>query len=117
MDGRVLPNQSTSRARPRETWKAGPLNGIWATAPFLHNGSVPTLADLPLPVDRRPTRLDVGSRRLDVLEVGFEAAAGTGTTFDTGIDGNRNGGHGDPECGTTLSEGTRRDLLEFLKTL
>jgi len=35
-------------------YKARPLNGVWATAPFLHNGSVPTIYDLLSPVAERP---------------------------------------------------------------
>jgi mono/diheme cytochrome c family protein len=46
-------------------YKSRPLDGVWATAPFLHNGSVPTLYDLLLPADRRPKTFRVGTRQFD----------------------------------------------------
>ncbi len=100
------------------SYKAGPLNGIWATAPYLHNGSVPTLADLLLPAAQRPASFDVGSRKLDDQEVGFESAEGSGVfRFDTSKPGNGNRGHEGAAYGTTLSPEERLDLLEYLKTL
>ncbi len=117
-------------------YKARPLNGIWATAPYLHNGSVPTLYDLLLPsaitmdgeaasvsgAETRPESFGVGSRKFDPRKVGFVTdAALNPTTFrvrdeKTGqpIPGNLNSGHG---YGTTLTEKERYDLLEYLKTL
>jgi hypothetical protein len=96
-------------------YKAGPLNGIWATGPFLHNGSVPTLWHLLSPPDIRPTTFRVGSRVLDAQNVGFAWQEGTGSfTFDTRLPGNGNGGHA---YGTTLPEADRRALLAYLKTL
>ena len=52
--------------------KGRALNGIWATAPYLHNGSVPTLYDLLLPAADRPKKFRVGSRELDVKKVGLK---------------------------------------------
>ncbi len=49
-------------------YKARPLDGIWATAPYLHNGSVPTLADLLKAPDERPKTFRVGSREFDPRE-------------------------------------------------
>jgi len=96
-------------------YKAGPLNGIWATGPFLHNGSVPTLWHMLLPPAIRPVTFEVGSRMLDAENVGFAWQDGTGRfVFDTRLPGNGNGGH---EYGTTLPEADRRALLAFLKTL
>jgi len=53
-------------------YKARPLNGIWATAPYLHNGSVPNLYQLLLPARDRVKRFYVGSRVFDPVKVGFE---------------------------------------------
>ncbi|HEX7149943.1 MAG TPA: di-heme-cytochrome C peroxidase [Thermoanaerobaculia bacterium] len=96
-------------------YKARPLDGIWATAPYLHNGSVPSLWDLLLPVAQRPKKFYVGNRELDPINVGFVSTPGEGLfLFDTSIHGNSNNGH---EWGTTLSNEERRDLVEYLKSL
>ena len=100
-------------------YKARPLNGIWATAPYLHNGSVPTLADLLKPADQRPRVFHVGSREFDPAKVGFtddprffefRARDATGKP----IPGNSNEGH---EYGKDLTDRQRAALLEYLKTL
>ena len=96
-------------------YKARPLDGIWATAPYLHNGSVPTLWDLLQPPARRPRTFHVGSRELDTRNVGFETTAGPDTfLFDTSIRGNSNAGH---PYGTQLSDDDKRALIEYLKSL
>lgn len=108
-------------ANPRKsgpTYKAGPLNGVWATAPYLHNGSVPTLADLLLPAAERPKTFTVGSRRFDEAKVGFASGEGDGSfKFDTTLPGNGNGGHDGTQYGTTLNPEERLDLIAYLKTL
>jgi len=88
------------------------LDGIWARAPYLHNGSVPTLYALLLPASQRPTAFGRGCDRFDKDLVGF--VCDTGFPFDTTLKGNGNGGHA---YGTDVSENQRRDLVEFLKTL
>jgi hypothetical protein len=97
-------------------YKARPLSGIWATAPYLHNGSVPTLADLLLPPEQRPAVFRTGPGMFDPERVGLGASlAGAQTTlFDTHARGNSNDGH---RYGTTLDDEDKRALLEFLKTL
>ncbi|MEM1439298.1 MAG: di-heme-cytochrome C peroxidase [Pseudomonadota bacterium] len=96
-------------------YKARPLDGIWSSAPYLHNGSVPTLYDLLLPPDDRPQQFFVGSRELDIVRVGLESGPGEGrSVFDTRLTGNGNDGH---TYGTSLSAAERMDLIEFLKTL
>ena len=96
-------------------YKARPLDGIWASAPYLHNGSVPTLYDLLTPPPDRPERFYVGGRELDTVRVGLESGPGAGRSlFDTRRRGNGNGGH---EFGTQLGEPDRMALLEYLKTL
>ena len=52
-------------------YKARPLNGVWATAPFLHNGSVPTLYDLLSPLKDRPTFVELGDQTFDTEKVGI----------------------------------------------
>ena len=94
-------------------YKGRPLNGIWATAPYLHNGSVPNLAELlKAPADRMKT-FKVGSRTFDAENVGFITTEG-GSTFDTSIEGNSNSGH---TYGTSLTEEEKKYLLEYMKTL
>jgi hypothetical protein len=104
-------------------YKARPLEGIWATAPYLHNGSVPTLYDLFLPAARRLPRFLVGTREFDPIRVGFvtEPAAGNSFTFETSdasslpIPGNSNFGH---EYGAgELTDAQRWELVEYLKSL
>ncbi|MDO9452945.1 MAG: di-heme-cytochrome C peroxidase [Stagnimonas sp.] len=99
-------------------YKARPLNGIWATAPYLHNGSVPTLYDLMLPPAERPKTFYAGSTEYDPLNGGYRtdaAAPGNRFLFDTSILGNLNGGH---VYGVdTLTEAQRRALVEYMKTL
>lgn len=112
-----LTNQKEPGFDPR-SYKARPLNGVWATAPFLHNGSVPTLYDLLLPAAQRPATFSVGSRVFDPDKVGFATAAAPNTfVFDTSLKGNSNAGHDGPIYGTGLSEAQRQDLLTFLKSL
>lgn len=101
---------------PLIAYKGRPLNGIWATAPFLHNGSVPNLYQLLLPSDQRVKSFTVGSREFDPVNVGFETApyAG-GFVFDTSKRGNSNAGH---DYGTgKLTEAERWELVEYMKTL
>ena len=96
-------------------YRARPLDGIWATAPYLHNGSVPSLYELLLPPKERSKVFYVGNREFDPDKVGLKSGRSkNGFRFDTRLPGNRNSGH---PYGTELSEDQRLDLLEFLKTL
>lgn len=98
-------------------YKARPLDGIWATGPFLHNGSVPNLYELLLPADRRSKTFRVGSRDLDEVRIGFRSDIGP-FLFDTTRPGNANRGHEGAAYGTDqLDDGQRRQLLEYLRTL
>ena len=104
-------------------YKARPLNGIWATAPYLHNGAVPTLWHLLSPYRERPTAFRLGSTTYDPVRVGY--ADGGGFTLNTGRRGNLNGGHlfdsaapaRPGTIGAELPPNDRRALIEFLKTL
>jgi hypothetical protein len=102
-------------------YKAGPLAGIWATAPYLHNGSVPTLYDLLLPPNRRRTAFTVGGIEFDPVDVGFKSGPADGPfqfrVHDAAgkvIPGNDNSGHA---YAGELTDTERRALLEYLKTL
>lgn len=97
------------------SYKARPLEGIWATAPYLHNGSVPNLAALLKPPKDRDPTFFVGSRQYDFEKVGFDSSPGSSAfVFDTTKSGNSNAGH---EYGTDLCPQEKEDLIEFLKTL
>jgi hypothetical protein len=95
-----------------------PLDGIWARAPYLHNGSVPTLADLLRDSQERPKQFVRGYDVYDQQKAGFvydtPEAHAAGSLYDTTIPGNGNGGH---LFGTKLSDEQKRDLIEYMKTL
>lgn len=98
-----------------DTYKARPLNAIWATAPYLHNGSVPTLDDLLRPEAERPASFTTGGFGFDPVKVGIVHYEGEDAfTLDTGVKANGNMGHA---YGTTLGDAERAALLEYLKTL
>jgi hypothetical protein len=101
--------------RTTRAWQSRPLSGIWATAPYLHNGSVPTLYDLLRPAAERPDSFIVGNPEYDPVKLGYVSAPAPGRlpfVFRTGQPGNGNGGH---EYGTRLAEDERMALLEYLK--
>ncbi len=104
--------------RPAERYPAGSLEGVWMRAPYLHNGSVPSLAALLEPPANRPSRFWRGYDVYDPQHVGFISdgpdARRLGSLYDTSQAGNTNVGH---NYGTSLSAGDRRALLEYLKTL
>ncbi|UVO38731.1 cytochrome c [Bradyrhizobium arachidis] len=97
-------------------YRARPLNGVWAMAPYLHNGSVPSLHDLLLPPEQRPRTFFVGNWEFDPVNVGYAMASESpgAFKFDTTLLGNSNAGHA---YGTDLNEDDRRALIEYLKTL
>jgi hypothetical protein len=108
---------------PPFAYKGRPLDGVWATAPFLHNGSVPTLYDLMLAPDKRPKQFQVGTREYDPAKGGYRTdAAAPGNTFryDTSVRGNSNQGH-DYGVGTlgddAAGEAKRQALVAYLKSL
>jgi processive rubber oxygenase RoxA-like protein len=98
---------------------AKPLAGIWATAPYLNNGSVANLWDLLTPPGARPARFTLGSREYDVQRLGYRSTADPKAPappweFDASQTGNSNAGH---VYGTTLSDDDKWALIEFLKKL
>jgi hypothetical protein len=100
-------------------YKARPLDGIWATAPYLHNGSVPNLWQLLLPADQRDKKFWIGSREIDTRNVGFTTVrVPGGFEFDTSLQGNSNAGHDGADYGVgQMTEQQRWDLIEYLKSL
>jgi hypothetical protein len=94
------------------------LDGIWLRAPYLHNGSVPTLRDLLKPPANRPAVFWRGYDLYDPVNVGFvtegEEARRVGTRHNTRERANGNGGH---LFGTDLPVEQKAALLEYLKTL
>lgn len=125
-------------------YKARSLDGIWATAPYLHNGSVPNLYELFLPscTDKeiengkkcRSNKFNIGSREFDPVKVGFLQKSKSEYpglfTFDTSLPGNSNRGHeyaagvtpfvdkdGKAEKLGPMNDQEREELVEYLKTL
>ncbi len=102
-----------------------PLDGLWARAPYLHNGSVPTMWDLLLPAQERnggQSTFYVGHTvydqenlglRTDVAEIEGRAVP----EFDLTLPGNSNAGHSGVYYGTELDDETKWDLIAYLKTL
>ncbi len=119
----------------KQGYAADVLDGVWARAPCLHNGSVPTLHHLLSPRER-PTRFVRGALDFDVRSVGFEwrvarkpeleAEAPTLFVYDTMLDGLSNVGHNKDmwidgklyrlDWGHPSLKAQRADLIEYLKT-
>ena len=98
-----------------------PLDGLWLRAPYLHNGSVPTLRDLLEPRVNRPATFYRGYNVYDTKKVGFIADVASEKKrqhfrFDTSEPGNSNQGHEGERYGTELAEAEKEALLEYLKT-
>jgi cytochrome c5 len=122
-------------------YKPRPLEGVWATPPFLHNGSVPSLYEMLLPPDKRSPKFFVGRRDFDAKNVGYvsvpaDPSEADGFWLDTKLDGNHNTGHAfvatpeqlaehkaDPKAhplpsgviGPLLTDDERWALIEYLK--
>ena len=100
-------------------YEARVLQGVWAAAPYLHNGSVPSLADLLKPASERPKTFKVGPA-YDVEHVGLALDQPT-TNVSLATTGCEDKASGDSRCGhefgISLSVEEKRALLEYLKTL
>ena len=120
VDNVVLDDGAQTTDEALRVYKARPLNGVWASAPFLHNGSVPNLYELLLPASERSQTFYIGSWEYDPKTVGYVTDNENGFLFDTRLKGNSNAGH---EYATgaygesALTANERRALLEYLKTL
>jgi mono/diheme cytochrome c family protein len=108
--------------RTEGSFESKVLQGVWSSAPYLHNGSVPTLAALLTPSASRPTSFQVGPV-YDTTNVGLATDQPGGsatvrvTTDCATMNGNSNCGHEGPGFGTDLTPDEKKALIEYLKTL
>jgi mono/diheme cytochrome c family protein len=115
----------TNQIRGPLAYKARTLEGIWATPPYLHNGSVPNMYELLSPVAERSKKFWTGSYEFDPMKLGYVTSQSNGNYFllDTSLVGNSNSGHefndgkGPGIIGPKLSHNERMDLIEYLKVL
>ena len=96
-----------------------PLDGVWLRAPYLHNGSVPTLRDLLEPPPARPQTFYRGYDVYDRKKGGFVSGVAEEKgrkyfLYDTALPGNGNGGH---LYGTQLTPAEKEALVEYMKKL
>ena len=109
---------------PDQVFKAAPRDGVWATAPFLHNGSVPNLYEMLIPAAERTKKFYLGGD-FDPVRVGLDTKATSGTfLMDTTLPGNSNAGHsfengprGNGVIGPLLPEDDRWAIVEYLKSI
>lgn len=112
-------SDASSQFVPTNSYIAPPLDGVWATAPYLHNGSVPNLETL-LNSSSRPAywSRDFDNPNYDMEAVGWEyqveTAGGGKQIYDTTLPGYSNEGH---YYGDVLDAEQRAALIEYLKTL
>ena len=108
-----------ARLVPFNGYVAPPLDGVWITAPYLHNGSVPTIEAL-LDSRKRPTYWSrkFSKPEYDYTRLGWvyteEEKATNRTVYNTTLPGYGNGGH---TFGDKLKDAERQAVLEYLKTL
>lgn len=104
---------------PTKGYVAPPLDGIWATAPYFHNGSVPSLYDV-LNSSQRPVywKRKFDNKDYDTQKMGWRYTVLTrkqdNETYDATLRGYGKNGH---RYGDALTETERKALLEYLKTL
>ncbi|QDY71596.1 cytochrome c [Qingshengfaniella alkalisoli] len=115
-------------------YSSHPLDGIWARAPYLHNGSVPSLWDLLSPEGNRPVAFELGVEVYDPIRMGFDSERlapsddgyrradgklydGGRFILDTRLKGNGSQGHSGKRFGTALSDSEKHALIEYLKTM
>lgn len=109
---------------PQGVYKAAPRDGVWATAPFMHNGSVPNLYEMLIPAAERTKKFYLGGE-FDPVKVGLDTSATSGTfLMDTTLLGNSNAGHsfqngprGEGVVGPLLTDDQRWALIEYLKSI
>lgn len=105
-------------------YRARTLHGVWSSAPYLHNGSVPNIYELLSPVSERSSKFWVGSFEYDPEKLGFvHTKIEGGFLFDTSIQGNGNQGHefsnktGAGVIGRLLTHDERLEIIEYLKSM
>jgi hypothetical protein len=125
----VLNGNMDNEIRADLAYKVRPLNGVWATPPYLHNGSVPTVEALLGPPEDRPKKFYLGNREYDPVNLGYKYdKIEGGFEFDTTIRGNWNTGHEFRKeysktreikgvIGPALPPADRKAIIEYLKTL
>jgi len=109
--------------RHRGIYRAKTLKGIWATAPFLHNGSVPSLYELLLTAEKRTRKFKMGTKEFDPVKLGFvfdgprflTSEGAPEFEYDTSLLGNWNTGH-EWWFYDELDDEKRYEIIEFLKT-
>ena len=109
---------------PERVYKAAPRDGVWATAPFMHNNSVPNLYEMLVPANERTKKFCHG-REFDPVKVGIDTACKPGMfEYDTALRGNSNAGHsfenaprGNGVIGPLLTDEQRWALVEYLKSI
>jgi hypothetical protein len=116
---RRLEMNAESPAPPKGAYESRVLHGIWATAPYLHNGSVASLAELLKPASQRQQRFAIGpDYDLENIGIASNQTQAGNIRETTGCDdlnsGNSHCGH---EFGTSLPDADKKALLEYLKTL
>ena len=103
---------------PNDGYVAPPLDGVWASAPYFHNGSVPNLYEVLTPAARTERWTRSGDPKdYDWVKVGWNydpEPRGKKWTFDTTLPGYGNGGH---TFGGELDESEKMAVIEYLKTL
>jgi mono/diheme cytochrome c family protein len=124
----AVKNKVSSADGTKKGYVAMILDGIWTTAPYMHNGSVPTLWQFMNP-ELRPTRFEIGGHKLNLDELGIEGQMQDGVykykegykpwtkseIYDTNQLGRSNLGHESPFDELTIEE--KKELLEYLKLL
>jgi hypothetical protein len=108
-----------ARLEPFNGYIAPPLDGIWITAPYLHNGSVPTLeAVLDSKARPRYWSRDFDDPQYDYANPGWKYTAHSAPdgkkVYNTDLPGYGNGGH---YFGDRLTGAERKAIVEYLKTL
>lgn len=117
LEGRMAQYAVTARqAAAPAAYEGRVLTGIWAVAPYLHNGAVPNLWELLQPAAKRRQSFMVGSREFDPKNVGFvtDASPFNATFTANNTNGNSNAGH---EYGAVLTDADKWALIEYLKGL
>jgi hypothetical protein len=112
------------RPSPIPHYKAAPRDGVWATPPFMHNGSVPNLYEMLVPAAERTKKFCLG-REFDPVKVGVDTSCKSGTyMIDTALIGSSNAGHsfengplGNGVIGPLLTEEERWAIVEYLKSI
>jgi len=112
--------------RPSEVphYKAAPRDGVWATPPYMHNGSVPNLYEMLLPAAQRTKKFYLG-KDFDPVKVGVDTSGKSGThLIDTTLIGSSNRGHsfenaplGNGVIGPLLTDEERWAIVEYLKSI